>query len=125
MKGEFLCVVCPNGCTIDAEFTDKKPPKLIAAEGQRCQRGLDWVTQEIEKPMRTIASSVLVRNGDFLTASVRTDKPIPLDKVMKVVEEIRALCLDAPLRSGEVVIEQPLGVDTNIIVTRSVKRKTA
>lgn len=121
MKGEFICVVCPNGCTIDAEFS-AKPPSLISAEGYACDRGLSWIRQEIENPMRTIASSVLVRNGNFLAASVRTRTPIPLEKVRDVMEEIRGHRIDAPVRIGEVLIPDVAGTGVDIIATRDVER---
>ena len=72
IKGEFLCVVCPNGCFIEAEYAPGHPTTLLSNGGNRCVRGKDWVRQEIENPERTIATSVPVRGGDFLLASVRT-----------------------------------------------------
>ena len=127
--GEFLCVVCPNGCVIDAEFESSDDGdgklKLTAAAGNLCQRGEDWVRQEIENPMRTIAGSVIVKNGDFITASVRTTRPIPLARVMDVMREIHEQNPPAPLRIGQVLISNPCGLDTDIIVTRNVDRMDA
>ncbi len=125
LSGEFLCVVCPNGCTIDAAFEaggEGHEPRLISAGGYRCPRGETWVRQEIENPMRTIASSVLVRGGDYIAASVRTTAPIPLARVMDVMREIRAQHPQAPLRIGQVLISHPCGLDTDIVVTRDVER---
>ncbi|MDR1917116.1 MAG: hypothetical protein LBQ58_11140, partial [Synergistaceae bacterium] len=67
IKGEFICVVCPNGCAIDALFsrgTSEARPRLISSEGWKCPRGEEWIKQEVEFPMRTISTSVLVNNGD-------------------------------------------------------------
>lgn len=122
MTGEFLCVLCPKGCSIDAEFTGDKPPKLTSFTGASCIRGQEWIRQEIEHPLRTIATSVPVKNGDMICASVRTDKPVALEKVMAVMAAIREQCPDAPLSIGDVLLVDPAGVDTRIIVTRNVKR---
>ena len=124
-RDEFLCVVCPNGCVIDAEFENfgEENKKLLrGVAGNRCPKGEDWVRQEIENPMRTIAGSVLVKNGDHITASVMTTKPIPLARVMDVMSEIRALNPEAPLRLGQILVSGPCGLDTEIIVTRNVDR---
>lgn len=121
IKGEFLCVVCPNGCFIEAEYGEGHPAVLLSLTGNRCARGKEWVRQEIENPMRTIATSVPVRGGDFLLASVRTKDPIPLAKVEAVMGEIRKLTLDAPLHIGQTVLTNPAGTDTEIIVTREVE----
>lgn len=122
VKGEFVCVVCPNGCAIDAEFVKGDSPKLISAEGARCARGNKWVKQEIEEPMRTIATSVLVRNGDYICASVRTQGPVPLEKISRVMDAVRGLVLDAPVHIGQVLVKNPAGTETNIIATRNVAR---
>ena len=120
VRGEFICVVCPNGCAIDAEFVKGPPPRLIAFSGAACKRGEAWILQEIEQPMRTIASNVLVRGGDCINASVRTSKPIPLDAVPAVMEAVRGVVLTAPVHIGQVVVAAPAGTDTDIIATRNV-----
>ena len=68
IEKEFICVVCPNGCSIKAQYEEGNPPKLISAEGMRCPRGKTWIQQEIENPMRTFSTSVLVDGGDFIEA---------------------------------------------------------
>lgn len=122
MKGEFICVVCPNGCPIDAEFTADKPPKVISATGYLCKKGLAWVQQEIENPMRTISSSVRIKGGNFLMASVRTQTPIPLEKVGEVMAEIRNCHPAAPVHIGDVLIADAAGTGADIIFTRDVER---
>ncbi|MDR3331228.1 MAG: DUF1667 domain-containing protein [Synergistaceae bacterium] len=120
IEGEFICVVCPNGCAIDAEFIPGDSPKLIAFSGAKCPRGEKWLRQEIESPMRTIATSVLVRDGDYICASVRTKSPIPLAKVRDVMNSLRGMEIDAPVRVGQTIIVGPAGTDTEIIATRDV-----
>ncbi len=120
---EYTCVVCPNGCTLKVEVKDGEKPEFVRVEGNICKRGESWARQEVENPLRTIASSVLVRGGEFPLASVRTDSPIPLESIGAVMNDIRSITLDAPLEIGDVVIEKPAGTDCRIIVTRKVKCK--
>ena len=127
LRNEFVCVVCPNGCTIDAEFEPAGPssagaPKLIAFQGARCARGEAWIKQEIESPMRTIATSVLVKGGDYISTSVRTERPIPLAAVPEVMASLRGVVLDAPVKIGQVVLTNPAGTETDIIATRDVAK---
>jgi len=119
---EFTCVVCPNGCTIVADVDDDETPVVTRVQGNICKRGEDWARQEVENPMRTIASSVPVRGGDFLLASVRTNRPVPLNKVLRIMEEIKKVTLSAPVRIGDVIIRNPAACDTEVIATRSVGR---
>ena len=116
---ELICVVCPNGCNITASYTEE-PHELLKVEGQRCSRGESWAKQEIENPLRTFSSSVTVHNGDFLEASVRVTKPVPLTKIFDVMEEIRKIKAEAPLRIGDILLRNPAGTDTDVIVTRNV-----
>jgi CxxC motif-containing protein len=124
LNGEFVCVVCPNGCTIDAVFEklDDGTSRVVSFTGAKCERGGTWLKQEIESPMRTIATSVPVEGGDYLLASVRTARPIPLDKVQTVMDTLRDMTLEAPVRIGQVVANGPAGTDTEIVATRNVKK---
>jgi CxxC motif-containing protein len=72
--------------------------------------------------MRTIATSVPVEGGDCILASVRTARPIPLDKVRAVMDMLRDMTLEAPVRIGQVVANGPAGTDTEIVATRNVKK---
>jgi len=119
---ELVCVVCPNGCSLSLEISEESPPCLLSLSGQGCPQGESWARQEIENPLRTIASSVLVAGGDFPLASVRTDAPISLAAIPAVMQEIRHLVVKAPVRIGEVILSHPAGSDCNIIITRAVSR---
>lgn len=124
IHGEFVCVVCPNGCTIDAEFerSDDGSSRLISFTGAKCPRGEAWIRQEIESPMRTIATSVMVEGGDYILASVRTNRPIPLDRVPAVMDAVRGITLSAPVEIGQVVLTNPADTYTDIIATRNVQK---
>ncbi|MBP8784245.1 MAG: DUF1667 domain-containing protein [Synergistaceae bacterium] len=116
---EFICVLCPNGCWMDAVM-EGNPPRLLASSGARCHRGEAWLLQEIENPLRMISTNVRVRNGAHPLVSVRTSSPIPLFKVFAVMEEIMALDVDAPVDVGQLLLSSPANCDTNIIATRRV-----
>lgn len=118
---ELTCVVCPGGCTIVVDVDDDETPVVTRIQGNNCPRGEAWARQEVENPMRTIASSVPVRGGDFPLVSVRTRRPIPLTKIREVMEEIRTLSLEAPVEIGSVVLASPAGCDTEVVATRRVK----
>ncbi len=119
---EFTCVVCPNGCTIVVDVDNDETPVVTRVQGNVCKRGESWARQEVENPMRTIASSVPVCSGDFPLASVRTSRPIPLAKIREVMEEIRKVSVEAPVEIGDVVLPSPAGCDTEVIATRKVRK---
>jgi CxxC motif-containing protein len=128
VKKELTCVRCPNGCNIEVEL-DGNGKILVDAEGKLaikkeipCKMGDEWAKQEIENPMRTIASSIPVDGGDWLMVSVRTSQAIPLGKIFAVMEEIRNRNLKAPIAINDVIIASPAGCDTDIIATIDVAK---
>lgn len=78
MKKQFTCIVCPNGCEIEAEVENGQ---VISVTGHTCPRGEQYVRQELTAPRRTIASSVLVKGGELPVTSVRLTKAVPKDMI--------------------------------------------
>lgn len=119
MMRTFTCIICPNGCEIQAQVKDDK---IIAITGGLCPKGKVYVKSELTAPKRTIASSVVVEGGELPLASVRLTAPIPKERISDAMEEIRKIRLQAPVTAGTVVIGKLLGYDSDVIVTRTVER---
>lgn len=119
MNKTFTCIICPNGCEITAEFEGKA---LLSVTGNLCPKGAAYVEQEITNPMRNIASSVLVEHGTLPLCSVRLSAPIPKDRIMDVMEEIRKTMIQAPVHRKDVVIPDVLGLGCDVIATKNVDR---
>lgn len=117
MLKEFTCIVCPNGCEIQAEMTGGK---IVSMTGATCKRGEEYASQELYAPKRTIASSVTVHGGELPLASVRTTKPIPKEMIFDVMAEIKKVSVKAPVKIGQVVISDVLGTGSDIIITREI-----
>lgn len=123
MKREFTCIICPNGCSIVADYEEVAGKKeKISVSGAICKRGEEYVCQELTEPKRTISSSVAVRNGELPLASVRLTSPIPKEKIFEVMEVVRGLSLEAPIRMGDVIVENILGLGSDLVATKNVDR---
>lgn len=118
MLREFTCIVCPNGCDITAEVENGN---IISITGAACKRGTAYVEQELTCPKRTIASSVIVENGELPLVSVRLDAAVPKEKIFDVMAEIRKVKLTAPVHIGDCAIENVLGLGSNVVVTKNVE----
>ncbi len=119
-KKELICIVCPNGCRLEAEFAEESR-QAGEVSGNLCEKGPIWAQQELTNPVRTIASSVLVAGGDFDLVSVRTDAAIPRGKIMEVMAAVKGMQAVAPVCIGEILLKNPAGTDCNIIATRNVR----
>ena len=47
MKRTFTCIVCPNGCEIEAEY---EGTQVLSVTGNLCPKGKSYVTQELVGP---------------------------------------------------------------------------
>ncbi|MBE6883499.1 MAG: DUF1667 domain-containing protein [Ruminococcaceae bacterium] len=120
MNRTYTCIICPIGCEITAET---EGCEIKAISGNRCEKGKNYVWQELTCPMRNIATSVKVKNGVMPLASVRLTAPIPREKIAEAVAEIHKCSVTAPVQIGQVVISKLLGYDADVIITRSVDIK--
>lgn len=118
MLKRYTCIVCPNGCEIEAEIDHEK---ILSIAGAACKKGEEYVRQELTDPKRNIASSALVENGELPLVSVRLSSPIPKARIFEVMEEIKKVKLKAPVSAGQVVIPNVLGMGADVIATKSVE----
>lgn len=118
MLKRYTCIICPNGCEIEAETEQEE---ILSISGAACKKGEEYVRQELTDPKRNIASSVLVENGELPLVSVRLSSPIPKARIFDVMEEIKKLKLKAPVSAGQTVIHNVLGLGTDVIATKSVE----
>lgn len=119
MKRTFTCIVCPNGCEIETEY---EGTQVLSVTGNLCPKGKTYVTQELVDPRRTIATSVRVLNGTMPLTSVRLTNAIPKDRIFDVMDEINRQILTAPVRIGDVVIADVLGLGSDVIVTKNIDK---
>ena len=119
MKRTFTCIVCPNGCEVEAEY---EGGQVLSVTGNLCPKGKTYVTQELIAPRRTIATSVRVLGGSLPLVSVRLTNAIPKARIFDVMREINRQTLTAPVRIGDVVIKNVLGLDSDVIVTKNIDK---
>ncbi|KLO21225.1 MULTISPECIES: DUF1667 domain-containing protein [unclassified Marinitoga] len=117
---ELTCVRCPLSCKVKIEYT--KELKVLEVSGNKCPRGREYAIQEISDPHRILVTSVKVKNGKYLLASVKTSEAIPLrlfNEAMKIIEKLE---VEAPVKKGDIIINNFLNTKANLIITRSVER---
>lgn len=113
MNREFTCIICPRGCHITVDENNN-------VSGNSCPRGKVYVLKEMSAPERTLTSSVRVTNRPNCVVSVKTSNPIPKAKLFEMMEVVNTLFVEAPVHVGDVLIHNPLGLDTDIVVTKNI-----
>lgn len=113
MKRNLTCIVCPMGCSLEAEICEGK---VICVEGNQCPRGKKYAENECISPMRTITTTVRCANGDILP--VKTDREVPKEKIFEAMEIINKACPVLPIFINDVIIENVFG--SNVVATRNI-----
>ncbi len=113
------CIVCPTGCQIQAISKGSD----IEFEGYTCQRGLEYAQQEYFEPKRILTTTIRVEDGFLPLIPVRTDKPILKEKLNEALNEIARTQVKTPIKMGEILIENILGLGSNVIASRDLTKK--
>ena len=119
-KIELTCIGCPMGCQLEVEIKDKN---VIKVEGNLCIRGEIYAKKECTNPTRIVTSSVNVENGVIDVVSVKTEKDIPKNKIFNVMDELKNVVVKAPIKIGDIIIENVAGTGVNVVATKNVHTK--
>lgn len=109
-----ICIMCPLGCPLDIQDQNGE----IAVNGNTCKRGEVYGKQEYTSPKRVVTSLVKVE-GHGVT-SVKTDNLIDKEIIFDILNELKKIKLQAPVKVGQVVIENILNTGVNIVATREI-----
>ena len=118
MEKSFVCIACPMGCALRVW----EEAGEIRVSGNTCKRGLKYGRQEFGAPMRTVTSSVRVEGRKHGLCSVKTDAAVPKEKVPQVLSAVYGLCVQAPVRVGDVLLENVADTGANLVATRNVDK---
>lgn len=111
---ELTCIRCPMGCRIQVQVDGDK---VISVEGNTCKRGDDYARTEVVAPVRTVTSTVRIKNAEHPVIPVKTTSEIPKSMIFKVMEEINRAETEAPASIGDVVIYNVCGTGADVVCT--------
>ena len=115
----ITCIVCPIGCKIMIK-TDGTQFELV--DGNKCKKGVDYARSEALDPRRMLTSSILVKNGEWPLVSVKSSSPVPKNKIVSVLNEIKKSSVIAPVESGQILINNVADTNIDIVATKSIKK---
>jgi len=120
VKKRLICVECPKGCVL---FVDVEEGKVVSVTGHACPKGEAYAFSEIESPQRLLTSSVLAEGLSLKMIPVRTDKPIPKERIFEAMKEIKEIRVREDVRAGDIIRENFLGLNAHLIATRGSRVK--
>lgn len=118
----FHCTTCPSECalTIETRIDENGVEHVLSVQGNRCARGRKFAEQEIIRPMRILATTIVVRGVDEKLLPVRTARPIPRDLHLSAMRDIRHTRVTAPVHMGDVVMSDLLGTGVDLVASMNV-----
>jgi len=119
-KQTITCVACPKGCEVTVEHDGDE---IINIMGNACPQGEDYAKEEIIAKTRILPTTVKVKNGALPLCPVKTTKQIPLELMDKAMAKIGEKEIEAPLKIGQVIIENILDTEADVVATRDLPKK--
>ena len=120
---QFNCTTCPSECLLTVEIERESDGSVAAVHSVTCNgcpRGDKFAHQELTCPMRVLTTTVAVSGGDEALLPVRTAEAIPLALHAQAMNLIRGLVVDAPIRMGDVVLENLLDTNINLVASMDI-----
>ena len=115
------CILCPNGCELEIHWVKGETGvRVMEVIGHRCPRGVEYGTEEVVAPKRTVTTTVRVIGGIRPLVSVRTASPIPKKKIADCLAELRQTTVQAPVCRGDKILENTARSGVAVVATRSV-----
>lgn len=116
MKRELTCVACPLGCQITVDY---EGDEVFSVTGNTCKRGDAYARIEIVNPTRSLATTIKVENGVHPVVPVKSNKPVPKNKMFDCMKVINEVTVKAPVKIGQVLIADILGTGADIVATNN------
>ena len=100
----IICITCPKGCRLSV---DEENGYKVTGNG--CPRGEIYGRN----------STVRIEGAAVPRLPVKTDKPLPKEKMFECMHLLDGITAKSPVRVGAVLAENILGTDVNIVATKS------
>lgn len=109
------CIVCPVSCVGEVEIADGK---VVATRGFTCPRGQEYGRTEAVHPQRVLTTTVRIKGGRLPLLPVVSAAPIPKEKLMECARYLTGVQATAPVREGDAVCKNILGLGVDIVASR-------
>ena len=116
MKKEIICTICPRGCHIMVEGEGET---ILSVDGFACKRGETYASAEFAHPVRILTTTVKMAGIQNDLLPVRSNKPLPKEKLFECMEIIRAAQVTLPVALHDVVIPNICGTGVDIVATKA------
>ena len=117
MEKELICICCPRGCHLKVNIEENK------VTGNSCKRGESYGLNEVTNPVRVVTTTVKINNGEFNVLPVKTNGEVPKGLIFECMNVIKKVEVNAPIKIGDVIVENILDTGIDIVSCRNLKKR--
>jgi len=113
------CIMCPMGCELTVTLEDGK---FASVTGNTCPRGAKYAQDEVTAPKRMLTYTVKCEGGLLPLIPVVSATVLPKEKVMECAAFLRDVVVQAPIKTGDIIVKDILGLGDDIIASRDMEK---
>ena len=114
-KHSRICIGCPAGCHLEILENDDGS---FTVSGNTCPRGEVYAQNEMRDPRRVVTAVVPVNSRKTACLPVKTDAPLPVARIGRLLKKLYSMHLEVPVKAGMVLIRDFEGTSVNVVLTR-------
>lgn len=118
---KLICINCPLGCNLEVSINAENGEYKVT--GNTCKRGVDYAISELTNPTRIVTTSLFVLDGKYPTVPVKTSGEIPKNIIMPSMKYLANIKVNAPIKTGDVLVKNILDTGVDIVATRTVDKE--
>ncbi len=107
------------GCVITV---DGEGDQINSVTGASCKRGEEYARNEFVLPVRTLTSSVGVIDSDRCLLPVRSEKPVPRDRIFDCMDILKNVKVEAPVKMHQVIVPNIANTGVDIVACAEAER---
>lgn len=88
----------------------------ITVSGNKCARGDLYGREELKGERKIVTYRAATTFEQVPTVEVKTTATVPKELVFKLIRLIKKQKIDRPMKRGEVLLHQPLGMELDVVI---------
>ena len=112
LKKELTCIVCPVGCNLKIYSIDGGS---YIIKGYKCKKGKIFAEEEGIDPRRIVTTTIKIDSENLNRLPVKTNKPVPRDKIINFVKEIKKIKAKPVIKVGDILSRNIINSGVDIV----------
>ena len=109
---QMICPVCKNHCQLTVEET----AGVVTVTGNKCARGDLYGREELKGDRKIVTYRAPTIFEGIPSETDKNTATVPAEQAFKLIRLIKKQKIDRPMKRGEVLLHQPLGMELDVVI---------